>query len=124
MLDRVFAQGSTTLPYSSGRVVAILTAPSHPWTVALDGDGRMHLAKVGVSIGRLRVYKHVRLQVGESTATLRPNAVMLPVSWEAIGGPAIFPKMEGTLHAEPEGPQTTKLTLNARYDPRWAGSVD
>lgn len=81
----------------------------------------MHLAKVGVSIGRLRVYKHVRLQVGESTATLRPNAVMLPVSWEAIGGPAIFPKMEGTLHAEPEGSQTTKLTLNARYDPPLGG---
>jgi hypothetical protein len=25
--------------------------------------------------------------------------------------------MEGTLHADPYGPQSTRLTLNARYDP-------
>jgi hypothetical protein len=42
---------------------------------------------------------------------------MLPVSWSAVGGPPIFPMMEGTLHVEPAGPRRTKLTLNARYDP-------
>lgn len=42
---------------------------------------------------------------------------MLPVSWEAVGGLPIFPSMEGTVHVEPSGPGSTKLTLNARYDP-------
>lgn len=75
------------------------------------------LAKVGVSIGPVPVYKHVRLEIGLSSAALLPESVMLPVSWVAIGGPPIFPKMEGTLHAEAEGPELTRLTLNARYDP-------
>lgn len=113
----MLAQGSATVPYVSSRVVTALAEPNHPWVVLLDGNGREHLAKVGVSIGGLRIYKHVRLQVGASTATLRRDSVMLPVTWQAVGGPPIFPKMEGTLHVEPGGPETTKLTLNARYDP-------
>lgn len=113
----MFAQAATTLPFPSGRVAKVLAAPSHPWSVTVEEDGRSHLAKVGVTIGRLPVYKRVRLQVGASTATLRSDAVMLPVSWIAIGGPPIFPKMEGTLHVESQGNRVAKLTLNARYDP-------
>jgi hypothetical protein len=85
--------------------------------VALDGDGGDLLAKVGISVGPVPVYKHVRLEIGLSGAALRPDSVMLPVSWVAVGGPPIFPKMEGTLHAQREGPGLTRLTLNARYDP-------
>lgn len=91
--------------------------PSRPWSVSLEGDGRAHLAKVGVRIGRLPIYKHVRLRIEASTATLRADSVMLPVSWEAAGGPPIFPKMEGTLHIEPNGAEGSRLTLNASYDP-------
>lgn len=113
----MLAQASATLPHPSKRVVSALTAPDHPWTVALDGDGGDLLAKVGISVGPVPVYKHVRLEIGLSSAALLPESVMLPVSWVAVGGPPIFPKMEGTLHAEPEGPGLTRLTLNARYDP-------
>ena len=42
---------------------------------------------------------------------------MLPVSWEAVGGPPHFPMMEGTIHVQPDQAGHTKLTLNARYDP-------
>jgi hypothetical protein len=113
----MFAQASTALPYPADVVVATLTAPSHPWAVALDEDGGDLLAKVGVTIGRLPIYKHVRLQVGALPEVLRKDRVMLPVSWEAVGGPPIFPKMEGTLHVEPQGARATKITLNASYDP-------
>ncbi len=113
----MFAQAATTLPYPSGRVAAALATPSHPWLVSLDGDGRTHLARVGLNIGPLPVYKHVRLRVGASTATLRPDSVMLPVSWEAVGGPPIFPRMEGTLHVEPSGTGGSRFTLNAVYAP-------
>jgi hypothetical protein len=113
----MLAQASATLRHPSANVVSALTAPDHAWTIALDADGGDLLAKVGVSVGPMPIYKHVRLDIGLSDATLLPDSVMLPVSWIAIGGPPIFPKMEGTLHAEPDGPGTTRLTLNACYDP-------
>ena len=113
----MFAQASATIAYPSARVANVLAAPDHLWSVSLDGDGGDLLARVGISIGRLSVYKHVQLRVGASAATLRADRVMLPVSWEAAGGPPIFPKMEGTLHVEPAAPGGTRLTLNARYDP-------
>jgi hypothetical protein len=113
----MFARASATIPYPSARVVNALAAPDHHWSVALDAGGAELLARVGVSIGHLSVYKHVQLRIGASSATLRPDRVMLPVSWQAVGGPPIFPMMEGTLHVEPESPGVTKLTLNARYDP-------
>jgi carbon monoxide dehydrogenase subunit G len=113
----VFARAAATLEYPADKVAQLLAAPSHPWSVALDGDGGELLAKVGVTIGRMPIYKNVQLKVGASSATLRQDRVMLPVSWTAVGGPPIFPKMEGTLHVEPEGSGATRLTLNARYDP-------
>ena len=113
----MLAQASVTLLHPARTVVSSLIAPEHAWTVALDGDGGDMLAKVGISIGPVPVYKHVRLDIGLSRAALLPDSVMLPVTWVAVGGPPIFPKMEGTLHAEPEGPGLTRLTLNARYDP-------
>ncbi len=113
----MFAQASTTISHPAGRVAEALAIPTRPWAVSLDGDARAHLARVGVTIGRLEVYKHVRLEVGASRATLRSESVMLPVSWVAVGGPPIFPRMEGTLHVEPAGPGAAQLLLNARYDP-------
>jgi hypothetical protein len=115
-VHKMLAQASVTLPHRSEEVVSSLTAPDHRWAVALDGDGGNLLAKVGISVGPVPVYKHVRLEIGQSGAVW-PDSVMLPVSWVAVGGPPIFPKMEGTLHAQPEGPGLTRLTLNARYDP-------
>jgi hypothetical protein len=115
--QEMLTQASVTLPHPSKKVVASLTTPDHAWSVALDGNGGDLLAKVGISVGRVPVYKHVRLEIGLSSAALLPESVMLPVSWVAVGGPPIFPKMEGTLHVEPEGPGLTRLTLNARYDP-------
>lgn len=113
----MLAQASTTMPYPSSTVAAALAEPAHPWAVSLDADGRAQLARIGVNIGRVSIYKQVRLEVGASTATLRSESVMLPVSWVALGGPPVFPKMEGTLHVEPDGAGGCKLTLNARYDP-------
>lgn len=92
-------------------------APDRAWSVALHDDGVELLAKAGVRIGGVPLYKRVRLEIGMSSAALRDDRVMLPVSWVSAGGPPLFPKMEGTLHAEPEPAGGTRLTLNARYDP-------
>lgn len=113
----MLAQASARLRYPADLVAAALLAPHHAWAVALDGDGGELLAKVGIKVGKLEAYKHVQLRVGVSSAALSPGRLMLPVSWEAVGGPPIFPSMEGTLHVEAVGADSTRLTLNARYDP-------
>lgn len=113
----MLAQGTTLIPYSSMAVTRILTDTRHHWTVLLDGGGQAELAKVGVKLAGVPIYKRVRLQVGNSCVALRGDSVMLAVSWTAVGGPPLFPFMEGTLHADPHGSQSTRLTLNARYDP-------
>lgn len=113
----MLAQSSTVLALPPTEVVALLIAPEQHWRVALDGDGREQLARVGVRIGAVPVYKHIELSVGQVPHELRGERVMLPVHWETAGGPPIFPRLDGTLHVEPEGPDSARLTLNATYDP-------
>jgi hypothetical protein len=113
----MFAQSSVTISESPERVAGVLTEPGHSWTVGLDGDGRSYLTRVGIRIGRLPIYKHVQLTLGKPLSTAPTDRLMLPVSWEAVGGPPLFPRMEGTLHVQPAQGGGTLLTLNANYDP-------
>lgn len=112
----MLAQHAVTIASRSDRVATILSAPGHHWTVGLDGDGREHLARVGIQIGRLPIYKHVQLEVGQSP-TQQGESLLLPVSWKVVGGPALFPRMEGILHVQPADVNETLLTLSATYDP-------
>lgn len=113
----MLTQGTATLAFPSEKVAAALASPKRTWSVGLDGDGRELMAKVGITLAGIPVYKHVRLEVGTAPQNLRDGRIMLPVSWETVGGPPIFPKMAGTLHVEPAGPAETRITLNATYDP-------
>lgn len=113
----MLAQGMATLPYPSEAVAGALASPRHEWSVGLDGDGKKLMAKVGVVVAGIPVYRHVRLQVGAAPELLGDDRIMLPVRWETTGGPPLFPKMEGTLHVEPAGEHETRITLNATYDP-------
>ncbi len=113
----MFAQATSYVPYPSAAVVSSLIDSGGNWSVQLDGDGGKLLADVGVSIGRLPIYKHVRLRIGRVADAAGSARLMLPVTWESVGGPPLFPRMEGTLHVEPNNQRSTRLTLNARYDP-------
>jgi len=113
----MLAQATTTLPYDSKAVSAALSDPRRPWSVEGGADGRAMLERAGFKIGPLPVYKRVRLRVGRQPGAAASARLMVPVTWEADGGPPIFPSMQGTLHVAPEGPSTTRLTLNASYDP-------
>jgi hypothetical protein len=113
----VFAQATALIPYRSAAVAQVLTDERHPWSVHLDGDGGNLLARVGISIGRIPIYKEVQLEIGRVGEMAGPDRMMLPVAWDAVGGPPLFPRMEGTLHLEPHGGRSTRLTLNASYDP-------
>lgn len=113
----MLAQATRTIPYPSRAVSAALTDPRRPWSVKGDGDGRRLLARAGFRVGPLPVYKHVMLRIGRLPDAEPGERLMVPVTWEAVGGPPIFPAMQGTLHVAPGGRSTTRLTLNASYDP-------
>ena len=113
----MLAQATATLPFDSCAVSRALSDPRRPWSVEADGDGRDLLERAGFKIGPLPIYKRVRLRVGPLPGAAASPRLMMPVAWEAVGGPPIFPSMQGTLHVAPDGPDTTRLTLNASYDP-------
>ena len=113
----MLAQATATIPYDSCAVSAALSDPRRPWSVEGDGDGRRLLARAGFKVGPLPVYKRVRLRVGLLPGEEPGERLMVPVTWEAVGGPPIFPSMQGTLHVAPDGQSQTRLTLNASYDP-------
>jgi hypothetical protein len=113
----MLAQATATIPFDSSAVSAAFGDPSRPWSIEGDGDGRSLLARAGFRVGPVPVYKQVRLQVGRLQGDEPLERVMVPVVWEALGGPPIFPSMQGTLHVAPEGKSQTRLTLNASYDP-------
>ncbi len=113
----MLAQATTTLPYDSRAVSAALSDPRRPWSVEGGADGRALLEHAGFKLGPLPIYKKVRLRVGWNPGAEASARLMVPVTWEAFGGPPIFPSMQGTLHVAPDGPSTTRLTLNASYDP-------
>jgi hypothetical protein len=114
----MFAQHVVPLPYSCSTVERALTDPERAWTVGLDGAGGAELlARVGVKIARVPVYKHVKLELGQPPLRIGANRMLMPVSWQTSGGPPLFPALEGHLEIEGTGPAQTTLSLKANYAP-------
>jgi hypothetical protein len=113
----MFAQQSLTVELDTVRLAAVLAEPHQPWRVdlALDGDGL--LAKIGVQVAGIRLYKHGRVAFGAARLNTGPGRTLLPVSWESTGGPPVFPRLEGTLAIEALDHDLGRLTLSANYDP-------
>jgi hypothetical protein len=44
------------------------------------------------------------------------DTVIVPLTWQATGIPAVFPTMSADLEIAPAGPSRTQLTLLGRYD--------
>jgi hypothetical protein len=116
-LTGMLAQATATIPFDSTAVSAALIDPRRPWSLEADGDGRALLERAGFKVGPVPVYKRVTLRVGRLPGVAPAARLMVPVTWEAVGGPPIFPAMQGSLHVEPDGQSATRLTLNASYDP-------
>jgi hypothetical protein len=112
----MLARASTTIGRPAAEIVSLLVAPERKWRLGLD-HGSESLAEVGLNLAGLRIYKHVRLQADAPALEISADRAMMPVTWVATGGRAIFPRMEGTLHVEPDGAESTRLSLNATYDP-------
>jgi hypothetical protein len=95
----------------------LVVTPPAAWTAGLDGDsGQELLAKVGVHVVGIPIYRHVRLHFPTAPISAA-DSVLLPVSWQVTGGQALFPEMQGDLHIAPFGPERTQITLSATYRP-------
>lgn len=124
----MFARYYVYLDHPFADVWAVVFArPSHD-VLALDGEaGEELLARVGIRVAGIPIYKRVKLEVGTPYAVRREAQVVLPVRWRPTGGPPLFPHMYGDLAFQPFGTDRTQMTLNAGYHPpggRLGAAVD
>lgn len=118
----MFAQHVVLLPYSFGTVERVLSDPRHPWTAGLDGAGGAELlARVGVKVAGVPVYKHVKLELGQPPVRIGSNRMLMSVSWHTWGGPPLFPVLEGHIEVEGASAEQTTLSLKANYAPPLGG---
>ncbi len=81
---------------------------------AVGGAAGEH-PRVGFKIGPAPVRKRVRLDVG--TPERLGQWLRIPLRWSASPGQPLFPVLDGYLQLEPLGPQESKLSLKAGYQP-------
>ena len=83
------------------------------WAGVAYREGEEFRAKVGPSVdGRA---KEVKLVIG--VAEIHRTGLVYPISWTAIGAQALFPKLTGDLVLSHVGPEKTKLSVEATYQP-------
>lgn len=114
----MFTRYYVYLDHPFADVWAVVFAQPSPDILALDGgDGEELLARVGIRLAGIPVYKHVKLQLGAPYVIRRGAQAVLPVRWKPTGGPPLFPDMYGDLAFQPFGPDRTQMTLSAGYRP-------
>lgn len=97
---------------------AVVSSDSFPHLVSVDGEaGEILLARVGIRLAGVPLYKRVRLEVGTPYVVQRGAQAVLPIRWRPSGGPPLFPDMSGDLTLQPFGTDRTQLTLSANYRP-------
>ena len=83
------------------------------WAGVAYREGEELRAKVGPSVGGYA--KEVRLVIG--VAEIHRTGLVYPISWTATGAQSLFPKLTGDLVLSHVGPDQTKLSLEANYQP-------
>lgn len=83
------------------------------WAGVAYRDGEQLYAKVGPSSEGYA--KKVRLSIG--LAEIRRAGVVYPVSWTAVGGHRLFPKLTAELIVSHVGRDRSKIALQGTYDP-------
>ena len=83
------------------------------WAGVAYREGEELRAKVGPSVGGHA--KEVKLVIG--IAEIHRTGLVYPISWTAVGAQALFPKLTGELVLSHVGPEQTKLSLEATYQP-------
>ena len=55
--------------------------------------------------------------MGPKPLKMSAGRSVLPISWKSVGGPPLFPELEGQLEVEEIGKDRTLVTLSASYQP-------
>lgn len=82
---------------------------------AAYAQGERLLLRVGPHGSDACFAKAVAVQVGAPVN--QGEVVTLPVLWEAVDSPGLFPRMDGSLEVVPVSPTRTQVTFYGRYDP-------
>jgi len=82
--------------------------------VNATASGERLRTRVGPGGTDALVAKKVSLQTGEPIVD--GDVTTLPILWEAVGAPSLFPRMDGSLEIAPLGSSLTQLTFFGRYD--------
>ena len=73
------------------------------------------LVRVGPSGSGARLSKTVAVKIGRPI--IQGEVISLPLLWEAVGTPALFPRVDASLEVAPLAPTLTQLSFFGRYDP-------
>jgi hypothetical protein len=76
-------------------------------------EGEELRARVGPSIDGYA--REVHIEIG--TPEIHRTGLVYPIHWTAVGAEALFPKLSGELVLSHVGPDMTKLSLEATYEP-------
>ncbi|MGO9150950.1 MAG: hypothetical protein ACLP41_04910 [Acidimicrobiales bacterium] len=86
-----------------------------PLVSAAEGEGEALYLRIGLSWASGRVQREVRVTHGPPRDL--GIAVVVPVSWQASGLPALFPVLEGEVELLPLNPDRCRVSLFAFYEP-------
>lgn len=113
----MLAEQSLTAEIDPMRLQALVAETGATWQLDLARGGDDLLAKFGVHVAGVPLYKRGHVGLGPARLRLGERRTLLPVTWEATGGPPIFPAMEGELTVEAINARHARFTLRASYDP-------
>jgi len=86
-----------------------------PLASAAEEDGEALYLRMGPSWASGRVAREIRVTLGPPRD--RGIAVVVPVSWQSSGLPALFPVLDGDVELLPRNPDYCRVSLFASYVP-------
>jgi len=86
-----------------------------PIADAAHEEGESLRVRIGPAWSAGRVSREVRVHLGPPHR--RGDALVVPISWEAVGLRSLFPMLDGDVELAPLGAGRCRLTLSASYVP-------
>lgn len=86
-----------------------------PLADAANDEGESLRIRIGPDWASGRMTHQVQVHLGPPHQ--RGDAIVVPISWEAVGLRSLFPMLDGDVELAPLGEQRCRLTLSASYVP-------
>lgn len=82
---------------------------------AANGDGEKLLSELGFNLGKRRIGRRIKVEIGAPNATA--GLMFMPIRWRSATDVGLFPTLEGALEVAALGNTRTQLGLSANYQP-------